>query len=218
MSEECLNWHNGCKNDPVRNNFIIPFILGQIDRFHPSNLIDVGAGTGYIASRIIEMQGTCRHLTLADTSAERIAFSQALPSLTNAKFLLGDFFDERPLTTERFDLVLLSNVLLEVKATRQNITRIKSTLSINGRVVVTHPDTLFDLIDSHPQISADLISNYTSEGVSLSKVDKFTGDPYPFNAHRVSTLIELFIAEGLRLTDFQRNPTAGNYLALVFER
>ena len=218
MTENCLAWHKGCEVDIIRNDFIIPLIVRLVDENRYLNLLDVGSSTGYISQKVKEECSPDLQVDLVDRLKENLSFARKIPILKNSIFYNTDYFKSNNKITKTYDIIVLSNVLLEVDLSDINVELLKDNLSVGGVLVVSHPDTLLDLFQSVPNISDATLSDYTLSCVKLDKVDKFTGRPYPFVAHRVSTLVERFVSAGLKLCRFERAPGDMGHMCLVFER
>lgn len=217
MDALAARWHQGCEDDPIRNEFIIPRILSEIESFRPKRILDIGCGTGYIPARLLELQEACLDMTLIDTDAERLSYAKSIPSLENANIIETNFFLDEHFCSE-FDLVLLCNVLVELRLDEIQAHRIFRTVAKGGHLIVAHPDTLYDVAQVKNNLSEGFVSNYTNANTSLKKVDRFTGAEYPFFAHRISSIIFIMIDAGFRLVGFERMPAIGKHIVLVFER
>jgi SAM-dependent methyltransferase len=186
--KDALDWENGSKNDPVRNDLIIPRLADFIEKERPSQILDLGAGTGYISRNISSKLSYRPIWNLVDTNSDRLSFGRQLAGdIYHLEITHGDFMSEE-VCLGPADLALLIFTLLEVSFDQEAAKRIGSLVSENGHLAVVLPDVLQDLIaieDSH-----DALNRYILGATELDKVDPFTGQSYPFRATRTELIIE----------------------------
>ena len=149
---------------------------------------------------------------MVDTCADRIALAGALkPTLMIQEIIEGDVLG-LPSTGQRYEAVLVTFTLLEIPDVEACVTKLWSLMATNGILVVALPDAWSDVLAAsadHP----DLIQQFLTERVSLPKHDKFTGKPYPFDAIRLESMIDLVLRAGFSLEEIKRSESS---LAGVF--
>lgn len=69
-------WDLGCKQDIVRNEFIIPELISLITKNQFKEVIDIGAATGYIAIKVDSSLLHKPNWTLIDISGERLRIAK----------------------------------------------------------------------------------------------------------------------------------------------
>ena len=96
--------------------------------------------------------------------------------------------------------------------------KFNESLNDSGITYIAMPNSLEDVFNA-AQNDYDILLNYLSNNCELHKVDKFTDEPYPFNAHRFEFIIECMLKSGHKLLHM-RNEKFNNketYL-LVFQK
>jgi ubiquinone/menaquinone biosynthesis C-methylase UbiE len=78
--EKAERWEIGCRNDPVRNDFLIPNLIRVIDALKPDRILDIGAGTGYIPRLVDDGLSYRAVWTLIDINSSRLEVSRKLQS------------------------------------------------------------------------------------------------------------------------------------------
>lgn len=196
-------WDAECAKCAYRNGFIVPTLREFIVRHAPATVLDVGAASGYIARRVASARATTKW-TLLDADEGRIELAKELCT-GNFAFTVGSVFDT-PL--ERFDVVLLSNTLLEFELADDKLTKLISLISPTGWIVAILPDTSADVVNEARK-GNDVFDAYARGNLHLSKQDKFTQTPYPFVAHRLIDVVCALVEKGLNLRQATRNSADG---------
>lgn len=203
-------WDEHCGACAYRNGFIVPSLRDFISRRAPSSILDVGAATGYIARKVADAHlGT--KWTLLDADEHRINLATERCN-GNFAFEIGSVF-ETALPT--FDLVLLSNTLLEFELSAEKLTKLTRLANPGGWIVVVLPDTSADVV-AEARGGNDLFEAYAGGNLQLKKEDKFTGQPYPFVAHRPIDVVCAFVEKGWSLREAKRNVADGAFF-LAFQ-
>jgi hypothetical protein len=84
-----------------------------------------------------------------------------------------------------------------------------------GWIVVVLPDTSADVV-AEARGGNDLFEAYAGGNLQLKKEDKFTGQPYPFVAHRPIDVVCAFVEKGWSLREAKRNVADGAFF-LAFQ-
>lgn len=211
-------WHVGCESDPIRNDFILPAIHKIVDEIPNCRLVDIGASTGFIVEKLITNGAKFSEILIVEKCESRLNYAKSVLGGSIVRFLHSDVLSDPPPKINDFDVVLLCNLMVEIEVIDDMARRISQFVRPGGKLVVAHPDTLVDLVAHYPRLTVGDVSAYTGGRVKLDKTDKFTGTPYPFFAHRISSVIRAFCVSGLSLTDFERFEGGSAYVLLVFER
>lgn len=198
MKPKTEKWDDGCKTHNVRNQFVIPKLVELIDKFKPSRILDIGTGTGYIARSVDESVNVELHWTLIDMDAERINFTESnMPASVNFNTSLIDF-TKNEIESGPFDFVLLLFTLLELNLNLELFSKVSKLTSDGGLVVIAMPDSLEDVLKA-ATTDPSLLTNFVDGRCILGKVDKFTGEHYPFKAHRFEYIVQLMLYSSFSL-------------------
>jgi len=198
MKSSAEKWDDGCKTNDVRNVFVIPKMIQLINELKPSRVLDIGTGTGYMAKCIDEKIEVDVEWTLIDQDADRIDFvNKNLPASVNFQALTTNFITD-DVTRHRFDLVLLLFTLLELNLEVGLFSKIQRQTSDNGVVVITMPNILEDVLKAAVE-EPSLLTDFAEGRCVLGKIDKFTGEAYPFKAHRFEDIVQLMLHSGFSL-------------------
>lgn len=194
-------WDNACEHDESRNQFVVPYLETELEARRPALVIDIGAGSGYVSRQLIQRtthrvaqwilidadETACRWLntrfaTIPNVKVEHARIPPLRDGLTNAP------------------LVFFSYTILELSL--PDISKLIRQLGPGSTVVMVMPDVIEDVLGAQdPAVKAD----FWAEGsVSIPKVDKFTGRPYPFIAHRVEYLLEAVTSSGCSIERVER--------------
>jgi SAM-dependent methyltransferase len=215
--EKAERWEIGCRNDPVRNDFLIPNLIRVIDALKPDRILDIGAGTGYIP-RLVDNGLSYRAVwTLIDINSSRLEVSRKLQSdRMFSKNVVADIAKHN--FDEQFDCALVTFTMLEIFDVHILINRFPSIVRNEGTLLISLPDTWRDVLE-HGCHQPEAIKEYLIGSTSLPKIDKFTNDLYPFKAVRIEHLISRVLASGFELTELTESEGdhAGIYL-LSFRR
>jgi SAM-dependent methyltransferase/O-antigen ligase len=126
----------GRDGDFVRQSIINPYIGTQIDRASGKKVLDLGCGEGYLA-RLFQSNGFV--FTGVDISQELL--NHAREKKTPGVLIQADICDELHLKKEKFDIVIVNMVLMDVNDISLVYQNSFKQLSTGGRLVVTilHP-------------------------------------------------------------------------------
>jgi SAM-dependent methyltransferase len=218
MVSEAERWERGSKDDPIRNQFVIPALAGLISKHRPDTILDVGAGTGYVAREIDTLLDFEPSWTLIDLNEERLRLAKThCPDEMKLECLTGNVFDW-PWEVGRFDAVLITFTLLEI----QDVDRLCGLISqhtIKGALLaVTMPDAWIDVLE-HVVADPDIVRKYVEGPVEIPKLDKFTGERYPFRATRIEDLLGRILTAGFELIRLDHGRIASqSAFVLAFKR
>jgi len=211
-------WDDGCKEDEVRNEFVIPKLVQLINEMRPSQVLDIGTGTGYIVRSVDACVRQKPEWTLIDMDEERIAFAvKEMSQSVNFKVYTKNFMEDE-IQGGPFDFVLLLFTLLELDLKMELFSKVKQLTSENGYVVITMPDSLEDVLKSAVK-TPSLLSDFVKGRCVLGKVDKFTEEEYPFKAHRFEYIVQLMLQSSFSLIKMFSHMNGDNEtFMLVFKK
>jgi SAM-dependent methyltransferase len=210
-------WELGCRRDEVRNGFVIPELVRIISAVKPATILDVGAGTGYIAREINHRLGYSPIWTLVDTDPERVALAKAYFADTMVQEVLENDVMSLP-DTPRYDAVLVTFTLLEVQDVAGCVAKLRRLMTAFSILSVVLPDAWIDVIAAGRE-DPSVIEKFLGERVSIPKNDKFTGKPYPFEAVRNEALIDIVLRAGFVLVEIAKSsPPSPGIFMLTFRR
>ena len=217
ISGEAKAWDNGSAEDDVRNNFIIPEILNLFKKYEPKQILDIGTGTGYIPRKLQQALTYSAHWTLLDLNIERLAFAKRhKPPSMQMTCIPGDL-SALDSTSCKFDSALLTFTLLEVENPTAMIEGAINLLADRGFLVIAMPDGWKDVLTAASD-DRNLPARFLTEAVTLPKIDKFTGSPYPFSTMRTETLITTALRHNCVLESLEQGGPHGEAYMLVFQR
>lgn len=206
-------WEQGCSTCAVRNEFVIPEIVTLIRQLRPSTIIDVGCGTGYIARNVIANGCPAAEWVLIDVDQDRLDFAaQIMSKMDGVSFLNTNIFEPHVQNLQA-DLVVIANTILEFSLPREELERIGSLVMTGGHLSVFIPDTLSDIVD----VQSDL-TKYVEGTLKLKKIDKFTGEPYPFFAHRPISVVIQLLGHGFELIKGNRTDLGNGQFHFCFRK
>src|SRR5687768_813050 len=91
---EAERWEHGSREDPIRNEFVIPVLARVIEAEKPATILDIGAGTGYVARGVDAQLGFRPVWTLIDLKPERLQLAESYrPAEMALECLAGNVFD-----------------------------------------------------------------------------------------------------------------------------
>lgn len=213
MSPEADLWERGSRDDRLRNEFVIPAIVRLLEFKCPPRLLDVGAGTGYVARTVDSLLSFRARWTLIDTNRERMELAERLrPEGMAAETVVGDVF-AWPAEGRKFDAIILSFTLLEITGVERLLEIFKERLAEGGLLLVVLPDAWADVL-RRSRVDPNVIERFLSDSVDVPKVDKFTKSQYPFHAMRTESLIEAATESGFDLYSL-RHGVIGSAAAYV---
>lgn len=189
-------WDDGCRCDEARESFVIPELARLVRRVRPRTVIDVGARTGSLFWRLLSLHHDafvgCRMIAL---EKDREAATFMTDRFASAGVTVVDrAIDDWAPDVDEPALFLLCYTALEL--TGRDLRRVFSWAGSNGDLVVVLPDALEDL-RTRPQLRRYALG----EAVRLTKVDRFTGEPYPYIARRPELWLRWCLDTGLRLCE-----------------
>jgi SAM-dependent methyltransferase len=211
---EAQRWENGSGQDPIRNDFVVPVLVRLIAAERPRTILDVGAGTGYVARRIDSRLGFRPEWTLIDLNSERLQLAERCrPPEMALECLVGNVFDW-PWEVGRFDAVLITFTLLEIEDIDRLCNLISEHTDEGALLAVTMPDAWIDVLE-HAVEDAGIVRRYVEGPVEIPKLDKFTGERYPFKATRIEDLLARVLKTGFSLVELEHG-RIGAQSAFVF--
>ncbi len=217
MDARALNWHNGCKGDTSRNEFIIPKTIDVLLDLARGNIGFFGCATGYIPSQVSLSLNKNYNLHLVDLDEVYLAFAKEQKyHQCGVTFKVRDITHE-PTKRSFLNAIVISNTLLEIELTSESAQNICDYLKERGKLIIFTPDVLTDVVREDRKNNKDLLSEFSVGAVSLeNKIDRFTRLPYPFYAHRTLYLISSFLNVGLKLETIEFGGAGNQYIMLVF--
>lgn len=202
MNSEAQRWEEGSRSDPIRNDFVIPILARWIEADRPVTILDIGAGTGYIARQIDIRLRFRPAWTLVDLNRERPDLAERCrPADMVLERLVGNVFDW-PWEVGRFEAVLITFTLLEIADINRLCGLISKHMPEGALLAVTMPDAWVDVVE-HSSRDPDVVRRYVDGPVEIPKVDKFTGERYPFRTTRMEDLLGRVLKAGFSLTDLE---------------
>jgi len=209
------DWHNGCIEDEPRNVFIIPKILAHCSVYKPQNLMFLGCATGYIPYKV-STSYSFSSAKLVDIDKGRLSFAESL-DYGSANIDFCDKSLEEMSQDDRFDLIVISNTLLEFE-TNLDFTKILANFTQkDGAVIVFLPDVLEDVVNDYVNGSRLALVEFMEGVRKVEKKDKFTLVETNFYAHRLINLASTFLKAGFRLIQVEISSTKPKYYLLRFE-
>ena len=207
-------WDAGCETDEVRNDFIIPQLVRLFDEERPKTILDVGSATGYVSRKVDERLSYSPEWTILDADADRIALAEKRkPSSMNQESLVCDVMTLPP-TKGPYDAALVAFTLLEVTDIECCVRRVRQAMNEHATLVVVLPDAWGDVL----RHTTEVVSNFVVGPVNIPKVDKFTGQSYPFRAVRIEETIGAILRCGFQLFELTRSAIGGGTFLLAFRR
>lgn len=216
-------WDAGCQTDPVRNNFVIPYVSDVISARSPRRVIDVGCGTGYIVRSLAKRHAAAGiEWVLLDSDYEMLHYAaKQCRDWARVSLVRADVSAQASLAeVNPADLVCVAFTTMEFPMNAQIAENMSGLVTEGGALVLFVPDVIRDIVKSSSAIIH--LTSYLSGYCFLTKIDKFSGCPYPFHATRVETLISYFTHSGLVLRNLETSPLAPDgadpVLAFTFEK
>lgn len=205
-------WEHGCRSDEVRNGFVIPELTRIVSTVRPAAILDVGAGTGYIAREVNHRLDYAPIWTLVDCDPERVALARSYSSDIMLQEVLETDVMSLP-DVQKYDAVLVTFTLLEVADIPVCVAKLRRLMNPFSVLSVVLPDAWADVLDASATDPA-LVTQFLCERVSIPKNDKFTGKPYPFEAIRTESLIGMVLHAGFVLVEIRKTaaPLAGVFM------
>jgi SAM-dependent methyltransferase len=202
-------WEAGCSVDPCRNEFVIPTLAALMEVRKPSRVLDVGAGTGFVARAVDRKLSYSATWTLTDCDPSRLAIARKhMPPKMNADLICQDAISFLTCPNiNGFDSIVVCFTLLEFENYNLLLEAASRALVLGGQLLIVVPDPWQEAI-SDP-VKAQLLLR---ERVSIDKVDKFTGLPYPFYITRNEALVADAQSNGLSLTATVKSSSLSVYI------
>lgn len=205
-------WELGCRGDQVRNGFVIPELTRIVSTVRPATILDVGAGTGYVAREINHRLDYAPLWTLIDSDPERVAVARSHSSDLMLQEVLAEDVMSLP-DVQKYDAVLVTFTLLEVADVAACVAKLRRLMTPYSVLTVVLPDVWIDVLAASAW-DATLIPKFLTDRVAIPKNDKFTGTPYPFEAIRTESLIDMVLRAGFALVEIRKSatPAAGVFM------
>lgn len=205
-------WELGCRGDEVRNGFVIPELTRIVSAVRPATILDVGAGTGYIAREINHRLDYAPLWTLIDSDPERVAVAKSHSSDLMLQEVLADDVMSLP-DAQKYEAVLVTFTLLEVADVAACVAKLRCLMTPFAVLSVVLPDAWVDVLAASA-LDSTLIPRFVTDRVAIPKNDKFTGKPYPFEAIRTEFLIDMVLRAGFVLVEIRKSnaPAAGVFM------
>lgn len=215
-------WEKFCREDVVRNQLIVPFIVEQIAQLKPLSVIDIACGTGYVSAKILIEEGLkplCWRLL--DFNGQMIDFAynrlKHLPFVERHHADLRNKNEILPIPPSDLAFVCLS--LLELKVDYSVAKNLLTLANPTGSLLIIIPDLLADIASSRD--SANHLEQYIDGYCELTKMERDFGGHYPFCANRIEFFISSVLAAGayLKSMDILNSPNqSGVFFCLHFVR
>lgn len=213
-TSDAERWEAGSVQDPMRNSFLIPALVNLFEESRPTTILDIGSATGYLP-RTIDAQLSYRPTwTLIERDAARLTLFDRLAPPTMIREVIQDEFQHANLAEASFGAVIATFTLLEMEDWAKAIRKVIGLVGLGGFAILALPDVWRDALEN-PGADRE-VHRKLWHGLEIAKVDKFTGNPYPFNAVRMEAIIEMFLTDGFVLTDLMINRPALDAFLLVF--
>lgn len=205
-------WELGCRRDEVRNGFVIPELTRIISTVRPATILDVGAGTGYVAREINHRLDYAPLWTLIDSDPERVAVAKSYSSDLMLQEVLADDVMSLP-DAQKYGAVLVTFTLLEVADVAACVAKLRRLMTPFAILTVVLPDAWVDVLAASV-LDPTLVAKFVTDRVAIPKNDKFTGSPYPFEAIRTEYLIDMVLGAGFVLVEITKSsaPAAGVFM------
>ncbi|GLV25641.1 class I SAM-dependent methyltransferase [Sphingobium sp. TomTYG45] len=217
VCSEAVRWDEGCRSDAMRNEFLIPLLTQLFAEQRPSTILDIGTGTGHIPRSVDGALPFRAQWTLIDINEERLKLARLLkPSEMQLETYNADI-SAIAATGEKHHAVMLTFTLLESDDCEGMIANAAALTATGGLLIIAVPDVWRDILDPAQEF-ATLGNQFVSGFVQLSKIDKFTGDPYPFNAMRTEKLISSVLKQSFALEQLEQGGPNGEVYLLVFRK
>lgn len=150
-----------------------------------NNILDLGAGTGYLAIPAAKMvEGLVYALDLDPKMLEVIHSKTKDENITNVHAIKGNI-DDIPLSDDSIDIVLASLVLHEMKNLPQSLQQIKKVLKEEGYFVCVEFEKKERSSDGPPRISSSMMEQeITNAGLRITEKLFPTDSLYIFMAQK----------------------------------
>lgn len=206
-------WDEGCGECEIRNGFIIPALIELIARNRFPIIIDLGAGTGYIAREVSQNLQHQHEWILIDRAEDRCEFAATKCSSIPALRVTNDDIFEISPNKNPDTIYLFCNTALEMELSSERLDFLSQLAKSGAGIIVCIPDTLSDVLKDLDGSGSEDFESFRNGSVELEKFDDFTGEQYPFHAHRPIEIVHQFVQRGLSLTQLHRTTVSdGQYL------
>ncbi len=195
-----MDWEQGCAQDEVRRDFVVPTVGRLLTDRKPRRVLDVGAGTGFVSRTIDDLMSYRVQWTLVDYDKERLRIAaQLAPSAMDLSLICGDLSGvEWNGNGGYYDAVLICFTIVEFAEYRSLLTGIVDVLAEKGFLVIIIPDPWEEVCDQ-PSLAKELLT----ARVAVDKTDKFTHKPYPYYISRTEDIIRSVLSYGFVLDSIQ---------------
>ncbi|MFT7359319.1 class I SAM-dependent methyltransferase [Parasphingorhabdus sp.] len=217
--DDVLDWENGSRTDPIRTEFVIPFVSEYLNKHRSASIVDIGAATGHLSREISRRLSYDASWTLVDSSQRRLDYAaKHKPETMKQKIICSDVLDAI-FDDARFEAVLVSFSLLELGTSQNVMLKLSSLCTSGGSLILIVPDVWQDILAQSIECgSTDIVSNFLNNPVNLTKVDRFTGVEYPFFADRLERIIDCVMQMEFSLTVFTEHLTGSKRVyGLIFK-
>jgi ubiquinone/menaquinone biosynthesis C-methylase UbiE len=208
-------WEAGCVLDRCRNEFVVPAITNVLAERRPSRILDLGAGTGFVA-RVVD-QALCYSpsWTLLDCDQARLSIAaDNAPSSMKYHLVHQDSLEYLRLASLiKYDAIIICFTILEFSAYDELLYSCAQALNFEGELIIVLPDPWEELISS-----AKPVSQLLTGRVSINKIDKFTGKLYPYYISRIEQVISNVLAFGLAVTKLTRSDGSSPVYVMAFRK
>lgn len=116
------------------------FIFDQVCEMESHSILDLGCGRGFYTNSLGHLPWVKRIVGL-DVNAKYLELAAETKPNSKVKYIHQDFYGWKP--KEKFDVIILSEVLEHVKDDYQALNRIKHWLQPEGKIIITVPHKQF---------------------------------------------------------------------------
>jgi SAM-dependent methyltransferase len=216
-NSEAEAWDRGCRQDSVRNEFIVPLLAAVLRNEQSSRILDVGTGTGHIPRAVDQLLVHRPEWTLVDLDKERLAFASRLqPAQMKMHAIQGDIANLCGKVAP-FDATMMTFTLLEAADCNLLLSSTGNLTRPGGLRLIAVPDTWRDVLATAEE-TLDPAWSLLSGTVEMAKTDKFTGAPYPFHALRTELLIRMILHLGFTLERLEWGGPSNEAFFLAFRK
>lgn len=129
--------------------YLIPLIIKWGIFKNGSKLLDVGCGDGGGVSAFYDAGFSCKGF---DIESRRVQLANYLKGGRNFEMVVGNIYQESfPYFNEKFDLIVLHDVIEHLEEKAKVLIKLKNCLSENGRILITFPP-YYSAYGAHQQL------------------------------------------------------------------
>ena len=148
-------WYQSCQTDePIKYyyKFSRDRLITQLTNINPKSVLEIGSGLGYV-TEIIQNSLGC---DVVGMDVSKVAVSRATDNFPNLKFKHGDIKNENFIVEEKFDLIILNQLLWYVLDSFSNVFgNCFSSLKLNGNIVITQA-----FLSSNQEYGSDICNGF----------------------------------------------------------